>query len=58
MSIRIEARIKFLNIQEKEIKLDIATLLKSHPEVKTRVDTICTIPGVGELTAVTVTCRD
>ena len=34
--------------------MDIATLLKSHPEVKTRVDNICTIPGVGELTAVTV----
>ncbi|WP_257984719.1 IS110 family transposase, partial [Psychroflexus sp. MES1-P1E] len=34
--------------------MDIATLLKSHPEVKTRVDNICTIPRVGELTAVTV----
>jgi transposase len=52
--VRIEDRIKFLNRQEKEIKLDIATLLKSHPELKQRVDNICTIPGVGELTAVTV----
>jgi transposase len=52
--VRIEDRIKFLNRQEKEIKLDIATLLKSHPELKQRVNNICTIPGVGELTAVTV----
>jgi len=51
---RIEGRIKFLSRQEKEIKLDIAILLKSRPEVKQRIDNICTIPGVGELTAVTV----
>ena len=51
---RIEERVKFLSRQEKEIKTDIATLLKSQPEVKQRVDNICTIPGVGELTAVTV----
>lgn len=51
---RIEERIKFLSRQEKEIKFDIATLLKSQPEVKQRVNNICTIPGVGELTAVTV----
>lgn len=51
---RIEERIKFLSRQEKEIEFDIATLLKSQPEVKQRVNNICTIPGVGELTAVTV----
>lgn len=51
---RLEERIKFLGRQEKEIKSDIATLLKSRPEVKQRVNNICTIPGVGELTAVTV----
>ena len=45
---RIEERVKFLSRQEKEIKTDIATLLKSQPEVKQRVDNICTIPGVGE----------
>ena len=51
---RIEERIKFLGRQEKEIKLDIAALLAKQPEVKQRVKNICTIPGVGELTAVTV----
>jgi transposase len=50
----IEERIKFLNIQEKEIKMDLATFLKSNPEVKTRVDNIVTISGVGELTSVTL----
>jgi len=51
---RIAERIKFLNKQEEEIKLDIATLLKSHPDIMERVKNICTVPGVGELTAVIV----
>lgn len=51
---RIVERIKFLNIQEKEIKMDIAMLLKDNPDIKDRVKNICTIPGVAELTAVIV----
>lgn len=51
---RIAERIKFLSGQEKEIKLDITTLLKAQPEIRDRVENICTIPGVGELTAVIV----
>jgi transposase len=51
---RIEERIKFLNRQEKEIKADITKLVNSDPEVRDRIKNICTIPGVGELTAVTV----
>lgn len=51
---RIAERIKFLNKQEKEIKMDIATLLRSHPEIHKRVKNICTMPGIAELTAVTV----
>ena len=51
---RIAERIKFLNEQEKEIKSDIAKLLKDQPEIRDRVKNICTIPGVGELTAVIV----
>jgi hypothetical protein len=34
--------------------MDIATVLKSNPEVRTRVDNIVTIPRVGELTSVSV----
>lgn len=51
---RITERIKFLNKQEKEIKIDIALVLKDHPQVKDRIKNICSIPGVGELTAVIV----
>jgi len=51
---RITERINLLNIQEKEIRMDIAQLLKQYPEVKERVDNICTIPGVGMLTAAIV----
>lgn len=43
---RIAERIKFLNGQEKEIKMDIATLLKDYPDIMERVKNICTIPGV------------
>lgn len=51
---RIKERIAFMSVQEKEIKQDIAALIKNHPEVGQRIKKICTIPGVGQLTAVTV----
>jgi transposase len=51
---RIAERIKFLNKQEREIKVDIAKLIKDSPGLKDRIKKICTIPGVGELTAVIV----
>jgi transposase len=51
---RMKSRIKFLNSQEKEIKKDIAEIIKFNPEVKSTIDKIKTIPGVGELTAVIV----
>jgi len=51
---RIRARIKFLNSQEKEIKDDINDIVKSDENLKKEIDLICTIPGVGELTAVIV----
>lgn len=51
---RIAERIKFLNGQEREIKMDIATLLKDYPDIRERIKNICSIPGVGELTAVIV----
>jgi|GEM_PF-3381143 Zn-dependent protease with chaperone function len=44
---RIAERIKFLNGQEKEIKMDIAVLLKDHPDIMERIKNICTIPGRG-----------
>jgi transposase len=51
---RMQARIRFLNSQEKEIKEDINCLVKENADVKQVIDRITTIPGVGELTAVTV----
>jgi len=51
---RIENRIALLDRQEKEIKQEIAALVKQHEKVKNTVELICSLPGVGALTAVTV----
>lgn len=51
---RMLSRIKFLNSQEKEIKEDIAIIIKENPDLRTIIDRVTTIPGVGELTAVIV----
>lgn len=51
---RINERIKFLNKQEKEIKNDIAGIIKKDANLKTEIDRMTTIPGVGELTAVII----
>lgn len=51
---RIKARIKFLTKQEAEIKKDITTCIINERELREEINTICTIPGVGELTAITI----
>jgi len=51
---RMKARIRFLNTQEKEIKQEIDSIIKSNQELKNEIDNICTIPGVGQLTATIV----
>ena len=51
---RMEARMKFLNSQEKEIKADIETIIANSPVVQKVVNRITTIPGIGRLTAVIV----
>jgi transposase len=51
---RIKARIKLLNKQVAEIKEEIAALVKGEKDVSKSVDRICSIPGVGLLTAATV----
>jgi transposase len=43
-----------MNQQEKEIKADINECLKKDYSIKEVVDRICTIPGVGILTAATI----
>lgn len=51
---RMQQRIEFLNSQEKEIKNDIKTIVNHHPRIKQIIERVSTIPGVGNLTAVTV----
>ena len=51
---RIKVRINFLNKQESEIKQDITTCVENEKEIKAEIKNICTIPGVGELTAITI----
>lgn len=51
---RIKKQIDLFNKQEKEIKAELAALVKENGEVKRKVDLITSIPGVGALTATTV----
>ena len=51
---RIKKRIELLNKQEKEIKTEIEELIKEDKEMKHLLVILCSLPGVGILTAVTV----
>jgi transposase len=51
---RMLKRIALLNKQEKEIQSEIQQMIRLHPGLKEEVNLICSIPGVGTLTAVTV----
>lgn len=51
---RIKDHIEFLNKQVLEIVREITILIKKDEEVNKTVDLICSIPGVGRLTAATV----
>jgi transposase len=51
---RIQKRIDLLDKQEKEIQQEIEVLIKTDKEVQQNVLLLCSIPGVGILTAATV----
>ena len=51
---RILERIKVLNKQEKEIKAEVAALIKEDKETSAQIALICSIPGIGLLTAATI----
>lgn len=51
---RMKELIKFFNKQEKAIKEEISQHLIENKSVKDKVDQICTIPGMGALTAVII----
>jgi transposase len=51
---RLKSRIKFLNTQEREIKTEIDSIINKEKDLKQEIENICSIPGVGKLTAVIV----
>jgi transposase len=51
---RLKLRIKFLNKQEKEIKSEIDSNIKNESEIKNQLENVTSIPGIGNLTAVTI----
>jgi len=51
---RLKERIRVLNKQEKQIMAEIAVIIKQDEELKKIIAIICTIPGVGLLTAACV----
>jgi transposase len=51
---RIKKQIALLDKQEQEIKGEIEEMVKGDEQVKQSITTICSLPGVGLLTAVTV----
>src|ERR1700753_708997 len=52
--IRLNQRIDLFNTQEKEIRIEIAGIIKQDEELVRKIKRITTIPGVGSLTAVIV----
>src|SRR6185436_2779821 len=51
---RIKKHIVFLDKQEAEIKEELKQLLKEDPEIKQILIILCSLPGIGLLTAATV----
>ena len=51
---RLSARLKLLVKQEQEIKADISKVVDTDSEVKATVNLLCSIPGIGMLTAVII----
>ena len=51
---RMKSRLQLLAKQIEQIKDEIAQAVEEQPWLKQKIDTICTIPGVGLITAVTV----
>jgi transposase len=51
---RLKQQVVLLNKQEKEIQAEIAAVLDSDETVKSSIKNLCSLPGVGALTAVIV----
>lgn len=48
---RTKERIKLLDKQDKAVQKEIDDLINKDREIKSKVDIICTVPGLGKLTA-------
>lgn len=51
---RMKKRIRLLEKQAEEIEHEIITIIESHPVLHEKIKKICTIKGVGFITAITV----
>ncbi len=51
---RLNVRLKLMNQQEKEIKNEIQTCINTDEKVKKQIENMQSIPGIGQLTAVTI----
>jgi transposase len=51
---RLKERLKLFNKQLLEIKKEIEELIATDEEVKENIDLLCSMPGIGTLTAVTI----
>ena len=51
---RLKKQIIFFDKQEKEIKKELNEVVKQDEKIKTSVTLLCSIPGIGILTAITV----
>jgi transposase len=51
---RAQAFIAFIEKQVKEIEKEVQQLIESDPDIKERFDKVCTIKGVGLITAATI----
>jgi transposase len=54
---RVKKRISLLNKQEVIIMEELNALIASHPEIKRLIKLICTLPGIGTLTAAIILCE-
>lgn len=52
--VRLNTHISLLELQEREVMSEIKALIKSDQEVREAAELLCSIPGVGILTAATV----
>lgn len=52
--VRMKQRLQLFDKQEKIIKKEIEELIKKEKEVKRDIDLVCSIPGIGILTAATI----